>query len=129
MKAEIMNKKSAIQRSKTKQVHVGYVSIGGEAPISVQSMTSTKTEDIKSTITQIQQLENVGCEIIRVAVPTIQAAQAINQFKKEISIPLIADIHFDYRLAIKALENGADKIRINPGNIGSEERVRKILEV
>jgi len=106
---------------------VGDVPIGGDAPISVQSMTNTKTEDVKATLEQIKRLEDAGCEIVRVAVPGMEAAEAIGEIKKNIKIPLVADIHFDYRLALEALENGVDKIRINPGNIGSREKVEKVL--
>ncbi|MBN2104743.1 flavodoxin-dependent (E)-4-hydroxy-3-methylbut-2-enyl-diphosphate synthase [bacterium] len=117
-----------IQRKKTRPVNVGTVKIGGNAPVSVQSMTCTKTEDISSTVAQIKQLQEAGCEIVRVAVPSSEAAQALRSIKEQISIPLVADIHFDYRLAIQSIENGADKIRINPGNIGSEQRVKSVLK-
>lgn len=120
---------SQIKRMKTLSVDVGGVLIGGEAPITVQSMTSTRTEDIEATIAQIHQLEKAGCEIVRIAVPTLQAARAIKQIKKEISIPLVADIHFDFKLALEAMKYGVDKIRINPGNIGSQERIKKILGI
>lgn len=115
-------------RSKTKEVQIGNVKIGAGNPVAIQSMTNTKTEDIAATIAQIQQLEHAGCEIIRCAVPTMEAAKALREIKKNISIPLVADIHFDYRLAIAAVENGADKIRINPGNIGSRERVQAVVD-
>jgi len=121
---------SAINRRKnrnTRKVKVGNLYIGGDAPISIQSMTNTNTRDIKATISQIHALEKEGCEIIRVAVPDMDAALAIKEIKKSISIPLVADVHFNYRLAIKAIEMGADKIRINPGNIGSAERVKSIV--
>ncbi|HEY9575174.1 MAG TPA: flavodoxin-dependent (E)-4-hydroxy-3-methylbut-2-enyl-diphosphate synthase, partial [Lachnospiraceae bacterium] len=101
---------------------------GGGSPIAIQSMTNTKTEDIKATIEQIRRLQVAGCEIIRCAVPTMEAALALKEIKKGISIPLVADIHFDYRLAIAAIENGADKIRINPGNIGSIERIKAVVD-
>jgi len=120
--------KENIFRRKTKQVLVGDIAIGGYAPISVQSMTNTKTRDVEATIQQIKRLERVECEIIRVAVPDAESAEALAEIKKKISIPLIADIHFNYRLALKAIENGADKIRINPGNIGSEQRVQAIID-
>jgi len=116
-----------MKRRKTRKIFVGNVSIGGDAPISVQSMTNTKTEDVKSTAEQIKKLEDAGCEIVRVAVPKMEAAEAIEEIKRNIKIPLVADIHFDYRLALTAMEKGADKIRINPGNIGSRERVKKVL--
>lgn len=116
-------------RDNTKVVQIGNRIIGGGNPILIQSMTNTKTEDVKSTVEQIHRLEKAGCEIIRCAVPTVEAAKALKEIKKEIQIPLVADIHFDYRLAIMAMENGADKIRINPGNIGNEERVRAVVNV
>jgi (E)-4-hydroxy-3-methylbut-2-enyl-diphosphate synthase len=107
---------------------VGNVLIGGDAPVTVQSMTCTKTDDVKATTAQIRRLEKAGCEIVRVAVPDMNAARAVGEIKKRISIPLVADIHFDYRLALEAVRQGADKIRINPGNIGSRERVKKVLD-
>ena len=116
-------------RKITKEVHIGNVVIGGGSPIKIQSMTNTKTEDVKATVAQIKKLEAAGCDIIRCAVPTMEAAQALKEIKKEISIPLVADILFDYKLAIAAMENGADKIRINPGNIGSKERVKAVVTV
>lgn len=115
-------------REDTKVVQIGSVKIGGGNPVAIQSMTNTKTEDVEATVAQILTLEKVGCEIIRCAVPTMEAAAALREIKKQIHIPLVADIHFDYRLAIAAIENGADKIRINPGNIGSEDRVRQVVE-
>lgn len=116
-------------RDNTKEVQIGTVKIGGGNPIAIQSMTNTKTEDVRATVRQILALEEAGCDIIRCAVPTMEAAQALEQIKKEIHIPLVADIHFDYRLAIAAMEHGADKIRINPGNIGSNERVQAVVDV
>ena len=115
-------------REKTKVIDIGGVKIGGTHPVAIQSMTNTKTEDVKATVEQILKLEAAGCEIIRCAVPTMEAAEALKEIKKQIHIPLVADIHFDYRLAIAAIESGADKIRINPGNIGSRERVRAVVE-
>lgn len=115
-------------RDHTKEIKIGNRVIGGGNPILIQSMTNTKTEDVAATVAQILALEEAGCEIIRCAVPTVKAAAAVKEIKKQIHIPLVADIHFDYRLAIAAMENGADKIRINPGNIGSEERVRAVIE-
>ena len=112
-----------------KSVNVGDLVIGGNAPITVQSMTTTDTRDVKSTIAQIKQLEDIGCDIVRVAVLDFDACNAISQIKKEIKIPLVCDIHFDYRLAIESIKNGADKIRINPGNIGSIDRVKKVVAV
>ena len=116
------------RREDTRTVKIGNVTIGGDNPVAIQSMCNTKTEDVKATAAQILQLEAAGCDIIRVAVPTMEAAQAQTEIKKQIHIPLVADIHFDYRLAIAAIEHGADKVRINPGNIGSEERVRAVVE-
>jgi (E)-4-hydroxy-3-methylbut-2-enyl-diphosphate synthase len=112
----------------TKKIKIGSRYIGGGEPVLVQSMTNTKTNDIVSTIEQIKRLEASGCDIVRVAVPDMNAAEAIKEIKRKISIPLVADIHFDYRLAIQSIINGADKIRINPGNIGDSERVRKVVE-
>ena len=113
-------------RNKTKVVRIGDAVIGGGNPILIQSMTNTKTQDAAATIAQIKRLEEAGCEIIRCTVPDMEAARAIAAIKKETTIPLVADIHFDYRMAIAAMENGADKIRINPGNIGSREKVVKV---
>lgn len=112
----------------TLEVKIGNVKIGGGNSIAIQSMTNTKTEDVKATVNQILKLEKAGCEIIRSAVPTQEAAKALGEIKKRIHIPIVADIHFDYRLAIAAIENGADKIRINPGNIGSLERVKAVVD-
>ncbi len=116
-------------RNKTKVISIGDKVIGGGNPILIQSMTNTKTEDIAATIAQILKLQEAGCEIIRCTVPNLAAAQAIGEIKKAISIPLVADIHFDYQMAIVAMENGADKIRINPGNIGSREKVAEVVKV
>ena len=118
-----------LERSITREIKIGNKVIGGNNPILIQSMTNTKTEDVAATVAQIKQLEEAGCDIIRCAVPTMEAAKAISEIKKQISIPLVADIHFDYKLAIAAMENGADKIRINPGNIGSEDRVKAVVDV
>lgn len=112
----------------TRVVNIGRVKIGGGNPVAMQSMTNTPTEDAKATIKQILDLEAAGCEIIRCTVPTMEAAKAISEIKKNIHIPLVADIHFDYRLAIAAMENGVDKVRINPGNIGSIDKVRAVVE-
>ena len=117
-----------MKRTQTKTVQIGNCIIGGGNPILIQSMTNTKTEDVKATTEQINRLAAAGCDIIRCAVPTMEAAHALKEIKKEIQIPLVADIHFDYRLAIAAIENGADKIRINPGNIGSKERLLAVVE-
>ncbi|HIV22523.1 MAG TPA: flavodoxin-dependent (E)-4-hydroxy-3-methylbut-2-enyl-diphosphate synthase [Candidatus Merdiplasma excrementigallinarum] len=114
-------------RDCTKKIQIGDRVIGGGNPILIQSMTNTRTEDVKATVEQINRLAAAGCDIIRCAVPDAEAARAIREIKKEIRIPLVADIHFDYRLAVEAIENGADKIRINPGNIGGEDRVRTVV--
>ena len=113
---------------KTKMIKIGNRVIGGGNPILIQSMTNTKTEDVKATVAQINALSAAGCDIIRCAVPTMEAAKALEQIKAQITIPLVADIHFDYRLAIAAMEYGADKIRINPGNIGSEDRIKAVID-
>ena len=115
-------------RQNTKEVRIGDVVIGGDHPVAIQSMTNTRTEDIHGTVEQIRRLEAAGCEIVRCTVPTLEAAEALREIKKQIRIPLVADIHFDYRMAIAAIENGADKIRINPGNIGSSKRLRAVVE-
>lgn len=112
----------------TKVVKIGDRVIGGGNPILIQTMTNTKTEDVAATVAQIQALTAAGCDIIRCAVPTMEAAEALTEIKKQVSIPVVADIHFDYRLALAAIEHGADKIRINPGNIGSTERVRAVVD-
>ena len=117
-----------LPRHKTKEVQIGDRIIGGNQPIAIQSMTNTKTEDVAATVEQIRKLTQAGCEIIRCAVPTMEAAEALSEIKKQITIPLVADIHFDYKLAIAAMEHGADKIRINPGNIGSSDRVRAVVK-
>ncbi len=116
-------------RENTKKVKIGDKVIGGGNPILIQSMTNTHTEDTESTVRQILELERAGCDIIRCTVPTIEAANSIKEIKKQIHIPLVADIHFDYRMAIAAMENGADKIRINPGNIGSTEKIKAVVDV
>lgn len=116
-----------ISRRKTRQIRIGSVKVGGGAPISIQSMTKTDTRDVQKTVSQIRRLEAAGCEIVRVAVPDEEAASAIEQIKKRIKIPLIADIHFNYRLALMSMEYGADALRINPGNIGGRERLKAIV--
>ncbi len=121
-------KRGAMYRDRTKEIRIGDRRIGGGNPILIQSMTNTKTEDVEATVAQILALEKAGCEIIRCTVPTEEAAGALGEIKKRIHIPLVADIHFDYKMAIAAIENGADKIRINPGNIGSAEKVRAVVE-
>ena len=115
-------------RKKTKQVMCGGVPIGGGAPVSIQSMTNTDTRDVQATVEQIARLQDAGCEIVRCAVPDSEAAEALGAIRKRIAIPLVADIHFDYRLALASIRSGADKIRINPGNIGGKERLRRVLE-
>lgn len=115
-------------RENTKVIHIGDVAIGGNNPVAIQSMCNTKTEDVKATVEQILKLEAAGCEIIRVAIPTMEAAEAVREIKKQIHIPLVGDIHFDYRLAIAAVKNGIDKIRVNPGNIGSSDRVKAVVD-
>jgi (E)-4-hydroxy-3-methylbut-2-enyl-diphosphate synthase len=116
-------------RENTKVIQIGDRVIGGGNPVLIQSMTNTRTEDVKGTIEQIHRLTNAGCEIVRCTVPSQEAAVAMAEIKKNISIPLVADIHFDYRLAIAAMEHGADKIRINPGNIGNDEKLRAVVSV
>lgn len=117
-----------MHREQTKVIHIGNKKIGGGNPILIQSMTNTKTEDVASTVDQIERLTNAGCDIIRCAVPTMEAAKAFAEIKKQIRIPLVADIHFDYKLAIAAMEYGADKIRINPGNIGNIEKIKAVVK-
>ena len=115
-------------RDNTKVIKIGNRVIGGGNPILIQSMTNTKTEDVEATVAQILRLEEAGCEIVRCTVPTMEAALALKEIKKQIHIPLVADIHFDYKMAIAAMENGADKIRINPGNIGSIDRIKAVVD-
>lgn len=119
---------SALHRDNTKVIKIGNVLIGGGNPIAIQSMTNTDTADVDSTVAQILKLEEAGCQIVRATANTMEAAQAFSEIKKRIHIPLVADIHFDYKLAIAAMDNGADKIRINPGNIGGEEKLRAVVE-
>lgn len=118
-----------MHRQNTKSIQIGNRTIGGGAPILIQSMTNTRTEDVEATVAQILALEQAGCEIIRATVPTQEAARAFSKIKARIHIPLVADIHFDYKLAIAAMENGADKIRINPGNIGGPDKVKAVVDV
>lgn len=120
---------AVMYREHTKTIKIGNQVIGGGHPVLIQSMTNTKTEDVAATVAQILTLEKAGCQIIRCAVPTMEAARTLGEIKKQIHIPLVADIHFDYKLAIAAMENGADKIRINPGNIGSRERIQAVVDV
>lgn len=118
-----------LQRKQTKKIRVGDIYIGGEADISVQSMTNTDTRDVRATVDQIKRLEAVGCDIIRVAIPDSEAASVVGEIKKAINIPLVADIHFDYRLALECMKNGVDKIRLNPGNIGGQDRVKIVADM
>lgn len=115
-------------RRKTRQIKVGSVKVGGDAPVTIQSMTNTDTADVKATVAQIKALEEAGCEIIRVAVPDMEAAAALGAIKKSVSIPLVADIHFDWRLALKAIDEGVDCLRLNPGNIGSKDRIKEVVK-
>ncbi len=115
-------------RKITRKIHIGTIPVGGNSPVSVQSMTNTKTKDVQSTVQQIQQLVSAGCDIVRVAVPDMESAQAINAIKNHLNVPLVADIHFDYRLAIAAIQNGADSLRLNPGNIGDLEHVTLVVK-
>ncbi len=117
-----------IDRKKTKKIKIGDIAIGGNSPIAIQSMCNTDTRDAEKTIEQIRELEKEGCEIIRVAVLDMEAAEKIKEIKKNINIPLVADIHFDYKLALKSIENGIDKLRINPGNIGSKDRIKAVVD-
>ena len=116
-------------RKQKRIVNIGGVKIGGDNPVAIQSMCNTDTRDVKATVNQIHELENAGCEIIRVAVPDMVAAKAVADIKKQIHIPLVVDIHFDYRLAMECMKNGADKVRINPGNIGDRDRVKQVVEM
>ncbi|NTV90383.1 MAG: flavodoxin-dependent (E)-4-hydroxy-3-methylbut-2-enyl-diphosphate synthase [Clostridiales bacterium] len=122
-----MDSNSRINRKPTKKVRVGGIFIGGDAPVSVQSMTNTDPRDIEATVGQILKLQEAGCDLVRLAVPDMQAAEAFGAIRKRVGLPLAADIHFDYRLALECIKNGADKVRINPGNIGDAERVRKVV--
>ena len=117
-----------MNRNQTRQIDVGGVKIGGQNKVVIQSMCNTKTKDIEATVNQILQLEDAGCEIIRVACLDLEDAKAIKEIKEKIHIPIVADIHFDYKIALQAIESGVDKIRINPGNIGSEEKVKSVVD-
>ena len=119
---------SPIIRRESTQIYVGNVPIGGGAPIAVQSMTNTRTTDVEKTVAQIQALERVGVDIVRVSIPTMDAAEAFKLIKQQAKVPLIADIHFDYRIALKVAEYGVDCLRINPGNIGNESRIRAVVD-
>ena len=123
-----MLEKPKIQRRESTKIYVGNVPIGGDAPIAVQSMTNTRTTDVEATVAQIKSLERVGADIVRVSVPTMEAAEAFKLIKQQVSVPLVADIHFDYRIALKVAEYGVDCLRINPGNIGTEDRVKAVIE-
>ena len=122
-----MNSDHQIVRKKTRKIYIGDVPVGGDAPISIQSMTNTLTSDVSSTVAQIKQLEEAGADIVRVSVPDQEAADAFKLIKENSNIPLVADIHFDYMMAIEAIKGGADCIRINPGNIGKEEKVKEVI--
>ena len=122
-----MNQPSPIKRRKSRQIHVGNVPIGGDAPIAVQSMTNTETLDVEATVAQIQRLEAVGADIVRVSVPSIEAAEAFGEIRKRVTVPLVSDIHFDYRIALRVAELGVDCLRINPGNIGRKDRVQAVV--
>ena len=121
-------KTNTAKRKNTKTIQIGNRMIGGGNPVLIQSMTNTRTEDVEATVSQIRQLTAAGCDIIRCSVPTMEAAKALEEIKKQVEIPVVADIHFDYRLAVAAIEHGADKIRINPGNIGAKERVQAVVD-
>ncbi len=123
-----MNVESPIVRRKSRQIMVGNVAVGGDAPISVQSMTNTETTDVEATVAQIKALEEVGADIVRVSVPTMEAAEAFGEIKKRVSVPLVADIHFDYKIALRVAELGVDCLRINPGNIGREDRIKAVID-
>lgn len=123
-----MLKKPPIKRRESLKIYVGNVPVGGDAPIAVQSMTNTRTTDVEATVAQIKSLERVGADIVRVSVPTMDAAEAFKVIKQQVSVPLVADIHFDYRIALKVAEYGVDCLRINPGNIGNEERIRSVVD-
>ncbi len=123
-----MFSENAIQRRKSRRIMVGGVAVGGDAPVSVQSMTNTETTDVAATVAQIKALENAGADIVRVSVPTLEAAEAFGKIKQQVSVPLVTDIHFDYKIALRVAELGADCLRINPGNIGREDRVRAVVD-
>ncbi|MBI3778621.1 MAG: flavodoxin-dependent (E)-4-hydroxy-3-methylbut-2-enyl-diphosphate synthase [Gammaproteobacteria bacterium] len=123
-----MFSENAIQRRKSRRIMVGGVAVGGDAPVSVQSMTNTETTDVAATVAQIKALENAGADIVRVSIPTPEAAEAFGKIKQQVSVPLVTDIHFDYKIALRVAELGADCLRINPGNIGREDRVRAVVD-
>src|SRR3970040_2035910 len=123
-----MFSENPIQRPKSRRIMVGRVAVGGDAPVSVQSMTNTETTDVAATVAQIQALENAGADIVRVSIPTLEAAEAFGRIKQQVAIPLVTDIHFDYKIALRVAELGADCLRFNPGNIGREDRVRAVVD-
>jgi (E)-4-hydroxy-3-methylbut-2-enyl-diphosphate synthase len=123
-----MFSENPIQRRKSRRITVGSVAVGGDAPVSVQSMTNTETTDVAATVAQIVALENAGADIVRVSIPTLEAAEAFGRIKQQVSVPLVTDIHFDYKIALRVAELGADCLRINPGNIGREDRVRAVVD-
>jgi len=123
-----MHNEDLIKRRKTRKIMVGDVAVGGDAPISVQSMTNTETTDVEATLAQIARLQTAGVDIVRVSVPTMDAAEAFRSIRSQVSVPLVADIHFDHRIALKVLDYGVDCLRINPGNIGSEDRIRSVID-
>ncbi|HEY0634407.1 MAG TPA: flavodoxin-dependent (E)-4-hydroxy-3-methylbut-2-enyl-diphosphate synthase, partial [Gammaproteobacteria bacterium] len=123
-----MHNPSPIVRRKSRQIMVGNVAVGGDAPISVQSMTNTETCDVAATVAQIRALEKAGADIVRVSVPSMEAAEAFGEIRKQVKVPLVSDIHFDYKIALRVLELGVDCLRINPGNIGKEDRVRTLVD-
>ncbi|MGH7792275.1 MAG: flavodoxin-dependent (E)-4-hydroxy-3-methylbut-2-enyl-diphosphate synthase, partial [Thermodesulfobacteriota bacterium] len=112
----------------SRQINIGQVKVGGGAPVTVQSMTKTDTRDVPATVAEIKKLEKAGCDIVRLAVPDMEAAQALGEIKKEVNIPIVSDIHFDYRLALEAIKQGVDGMRINPGNIGSKARIKAVVD-
>ena len=118
---------SVIKRKKTRKIWVGDVPVGGNSPISVQSMTNTDTDDVASTVKQIHQLQDAGADIVRVSVPTLEAAESFKKIRTQVNIPLVSDIHFDYKIALAVLNNGVDCLRINPGNIGNEKKIKEVI--
>ncbi|HBO12798.1 MAG TPA: 4-hydroxy-3-methylbut-2-en-1-yl diphosphate synthase, partial [Halieaceae bacterium] len=122
-----MSHSSPIKRRKSRQIHVGKVAVGGDAPISVQSMTNTETCDVAATVAQVQAIADAGADIVRVSVPSMDAAEAFKQIRARVDVPLVADIHFDHRIALKVAEYGVDCLRINPGNIGRDDKVREVI--
>ncbi|MFB1011737.1 MAG: flavodoxin-dependent (E)-4-hydroxy-3-methylbut-2-enyl-diphosphate synthase, partial [Thiopseudomonas sp.] len=123
-----MHNPSPIKRRISRKIHVGNVAVGGDAPISVQSMTNTDTNDVAATVAQIRRLEQAGADIVRVSVPTMEAAEAFGRIKQQVQVPLVADIHFDYKIALRVAELGVDCLRINPGNIGNNDRIKAVVD-